>query len=71
MIFLFVISYTPLKEANNNTSEQTYTAQSLDGTLFPFTAYRDNLTKKRASAMMDLSSDGVASTIEILWIYSN
>ena len=71
MMFLFVIPDTPLKEVNNNAEDQTYTAQCLAGTCFPFTAYRDNLTKKRASAMMALSSDGAASAIAILWSDSN
>ena len=50
VMLLFVILDTPLKSVNNNAADQTYTAQCLDGTCFPFTAYRDNLTKKRVSA---------------------
>ena len=71
MMFLFVIPDTPLKEVNNNAEDQMYTAQCLARTCFPFTAYRDNLTNKRDSAIMALSSDGAASAIVILWSDSN
>ena len=71
MMFLFVISDTLIKEVKNNAVDQTYTARCMDITCFLFTAYIENLKKKRAGAMMDLSSDGAESTISVLWIDSN
>ena len=66
MMLLFIISYTPLKEVNNNAADQTYTERCMTGTCFPLTLYRDNLTKKRASSIMALSSDGAAYIIAVL-----
>ena len=71
MMFLFVVSYTPLKEVNNNAAYQTYTSRCLAGNCFLFTSYRYNLKNKRASTIMALSSNDVDSNIEILWIDSN